>query len=122
LDFETGRVNSVVLLLLVLFTVASIWLTIYLGNRFPGKRWLGILLSIIFAPWGQIYLEGATRYIVALVLITMFSKVALDSYLLTLICSPVMMWVRFNKQYKTKVPDQKKEEAIIPFDKQETPP
>jgi hypothetical protein len=102
LDFGTGTVNGMVLFLLVLLTVASIWFTIYLSNNYPGKQWLGIILSIVFTPWGQLYLEGSTRYIIALVMITGFSKALLGTYLLPFICSPIMMWCRFNKLSKTK--------------------
>lgn len=108
MELESSEVNGIVVLLIILATAVSIGLTIYLGNRFPGKRWLGILLSIIFTPWGQAYIEGSSRYIMALIIITMFSKVALGNYLLPFICSPLMMWLRFNK-YKTRIPDQKEE-------------
>jgi len=114
MDFEHVPINGFVILLLVLYTFLAISLIIYLGNRFPRKRWLGILLSIIFSPWGQAYIEGSSRYIVALIILTFLSKASLDNYyLLPLICSPIMMWFRFNK-YKKSEAEQIKEQISVP--------
>jgi hypothetical protein len=107
--FENSEINGIIILTGIVFTIIGICLTIYLGNRFPDKRWLGILLSIVFAPWGQAYIEGSSKYIMALFLITVISKGGLGNYYLPLICSPIMMWYRFNKLSKTKAAEQKAE-------------
>jgi hypothetical protein len=109
MEFEGVEINGIIVFFLILITAVAMCLTIYLGNRFPNRRWLGILLSIIFAPWGQAYIEGSPRYIIALVMIAMFSKAALGNYFLPLICSPLMMWYRFNKLYKIRATEQKEE-------------
>ncbi len=117
MEFEGMRINGVVVLVLVVATIASMWVTIYLAKRFPERRWLGIVLSIVFAPWGQLYLEGSEGYIMALVFITMFSRAALGSFVLPFVFSPIMMWYRFDKLCKTRVAEEKKEEKVIASDR-----
>jgi H+/Cl- antiporter ClcA len=47
---------------------AAITLAIVLGLRrwSPGKRWLALLLAILFGPAGHLYLKGGARYILLL--------------------------------------------------------
>jgi hypothetical protein len=109
MEFEKGEIDGIILISAIIFTIIGVCLTIYLGNRFPNKRWLGILLSIIFPPWGQAYIEGSSRYIIALFFISMISKGALGNYFLPMICSPIMMWYRFDRLYKIRAAEKKEE-------------
>jgi hypothetical protein len=50
---------------LFIFLAVAGSLAIVLGMRAfaPGKRWLAILLAVVFGPCGHLYLKGAARYI-----------------------------------------------------------
>ena len=105
--FGIGLPELIVLLLIPLFIVIPICLTRYFQKRFPDKRWVGITLSIIFCPWGHLYLKGASWYIITLVILAGISKTVLDGYFLPFLLSPFLMWYRFNKLTKsTEVPTQ----------------
>jgi hypothetical protein len=95
--FGLGIPEVVVLLIAFLAIVVPLWITLRLRKKASNKLWLAIVLSIVFCPWGHLYLDGSAIYIIILFLFAGISKALTGSFLLTLAFSPLVMWYRFNK-------------------------
>jgi len=95
--FGIGLPELIVLILILLSIILPIWITRNIQKKFPNKKWLGITLSIIFCPWGHLYLKGASWYIISLLLSAGISKGIFNNFLLPYLFSPILMWYRFNK-------------------------
>jgi hypothetical protein len=103
--FGIGTQELIILLIILLVIIVPIWVSIRLRKKVPNKQWLAITLSIIFCPWGHLYLEGAAGYIIALFLLAGISKALTGAFLLPFVASPLMMWYRFNKLSKARTLD-----------------
>jgi len=51
---------------IIFFLFFPIWLSSFLRKRWPGKMWIGLIMSFVFAPLGQLYVEGAALWIIIL--------------------------------------------------------
>jgi hypothetical protein len=100
--FGLGMQELIVLLIILLVIIVPIWITIRLKKKTPNKQWIGILLSIIFCPWGHLYIEGSAGYIIALFILAGISKALTGAFILPFIASPLIMWYRFTKLSKQK--------------------
>lgn len=49
---------------LFVFVVGPVWLTFFLRRRYPANLRLGLFLSILFPLFSQLYLPGASTYII----------------------------------------------------------
>lgn len=83
-----------VLLIVLLVFVIPIRMSLYLSRRFPNKRWLAILLSLLFYAWGQLYLPRASLYIVALIAIGVVEFLVTGNFIYSRLLSPLVMWYR----------------------------
>lgn len=100
--FGIGIPEIIVLAIIAVLTATAIGVPIYLRSHFSIKKWLGITLSIILVPWGQLYLKGASIFIVLLLIFAMLSNILIGNFLLAILVSPFLMWYRFNKLLKLK--------------------
>lgn len=96
---------ELLILLLGLFVVfIPFFITIFLRKRYPGKIWLGILLSIILNPIGQLYIEKAIIYIIILFVFFSLSNALISnvglSWFFTDILSAMIMYYRLIKVRK----------------------
>jgi hypothetical protein len=64
--FGFGTTEIIISLVILLVLLGPVFLTLFLKKRFPNRKNLGIFLSLLFAPVGQLYLEGATLYFIVL--------------------------------------------------------
>jgi xanthine/uracil permease len=88
---------------------AAITLAIVVGLRrwSPGKRWLALLLAILFGPAGHLYLKGGARYILLMYAAWFGLLVAtplppIVSGLLLTVLSALLMNVRIQNAAKPK--------------------
>jgi hypothetical protein len=85
------------LIVIIIFLPIQIGFSIYARKKAPRSRILGIFLSVIFCPWGHLYLEGAAIYIATLFIVAGISIGVFHSYLLAVVVSPFLMWHRLSK-------------------------
>jgi hypothetical protein len=105
--FGIGVPELIVIFILLFLLILPIWLSLFLRKQFPGKIWLGLLLSFIFTPLGQLYLEGAILWIILLFICHVIIKVLLGNlmlaWLLTMILSSMIMYYRLLKANGPKI-------------------
>ena len=89
-----------VFLILVLIIGIPIWITFFLRKVIPGKLWLGLLLSVLFFPFGHFYLKGGVVYIILLFAVEiLLSLLVSNEIVLGLVgagLSVVLMYTRFH--------------------------
>jgi len=86
---------------LVLIFSAYIGLPLLLRLIFPQKMWVGILLSLFFIPFGQLYISGGMYWFLGLGLLEILAatfKSGLFFSLLAFLASPVIMYFRMAKE------------------------
>ena len=70
--------EALLITLVCSFIILPIGITLILGGRYPLRTKLGIGLSFVFGPWGQLYLiEGAWKFIILLLIFYVFGFVFL---------------------------------------------
>jgi len=99
--FGIGAPELIVILVLLLFLILPIWLSLFLRKKYPDKIWLGLLLSFLFTPLGQLYVEGAIIWIIVLfvchvIFNSVVGNIAL-AWTLTSILSSMIMYYRLLK-------------------------
>ena len=95
--FNLGIFEWIIIAILVVILSAEIWLPLLLRKKYPQKMWVAILLAIIFIPFGQLYLEGGTLWIIGLGFLTYLSRTIQNGsflYFLALLASPTIMYFR----------------------------
>ena len=96
--FGIGAPELIVILVLLLFLILPIWLSLFLRKKYPGKIWLGLLLCFLLTPLGQLYVEGAIIWIIALFVCHVIFKAVVGNiaiaWLLTSILSSMIMYYR----------------------------
>lgn len=99
--FGLGIPELIVILLLILLLVLNIWLPDYLRKKYPNKIWIGLILCFLFLPLGQLYVDGAAIWIIALfVSMGIFRSIFGDStlaWLSTSILSAMIIYYRLLK-------------------------
>lgn len=65
--------EALLITLVCSFIILPIGITLILGGRYPLRTKLGIGLSFLFGPWGQLYLiEGAWKFTIFLLIFYAF--------------------------------------------------
>jgi hypothetical protein len=64
----------IIIILVLILGLPWILITNFLKKKYPGRMWLGILLTIIFVPFGQLYLDGGIYWMIALIILLVLSK------------------------------------------------
>lgn len=99
--FGLGIPELIVVFILLLLVVLSFWLPRYLKKKQPGKIWIGLLLSFILPPFGQLYVDGSAIWIIALffghVIFKSVSGNLAIAWLLTSVLSSMIMYYRLLK-------------------------
>jgi hypothetical protein len=99
--FGLGMQEFLILGALVIILALPIVLSLYLRKVAPGRMSVGLPLSLIFVPFGQLYLQGAAIYIglliIALLIFYFAIPSALGYFLATGIASAGIMYYRLKE-------------------------
>ncbi len=98
-----GDVNFNMIMALVLVVgavVLPIWLGFRLRRTRPGVLWIGILLSLVFGPAGQIYVEGWLPWFLILLGVCIAAQQLLPpelAMLVMIVSSPLVIFFRMRR-------------------------
>ncbi|CCO22878.1 hypothetical protein [Maridesulfovibrio hydrothermalis] len=94
-------VNEIFLLILLIgATLFPVWLGFRLRRTKPGLLWIGMLLSVLFGPVGQVYVKGWLPWVLILLGVMIGAQQLLPAniaMLLMLVSSPLVMLFRMRK-------------------------
>ncbi len=92
------------IVLILVFVIAPIWLSQFLRKKYPRVTWIGIALAVALCPIGQWYLENALPWIIGLFLFHVLVNAILGNlaiaWIITSFMSGMIMYYRLSKTPK----------------------
>jgi|GEM_PF-2154690 len=103
-----GLPEIIVIFFVIHSIFVPIWITIRLSKKYPSKKWLGIVLSLLFGPIGQLYIiKGSAKWIIIVLLCVAFILVPTKNYAISYfignIISAITMYYRMPKNERTSI-------------------
>lgn len=100
--------SEILVIVLLVFFIATAALPIYLGKKYPNRLWIGIVLCLLNCGMGQFYLPGGLKYFLILAIAFVFLKAAWgpdSAWLIAGFLSVGIMWWRFARLPAYERPD-----------------
>ncbi|WP_432738490.1 hypothetical protein [Maridesulfovibrio sp. FT414] len=94
-------INEILLVLIILgATILPFWLGLRLRKTRPDVLWIGIVLTMLFGPLGQVYVEGWIPWFLILLGVCIAAQQLLPpeaAMLIMIVSSPLVLFFRMRR-------------------------